>query len=81
MASGVHGGGGGVCGRRGGGHAWQGRGHAWQERWPLQRAVRILLECILFIDARLLDTKIKYKCNLYAKVNYLIFGNASHSVE
>ena len=38
------------------GHAWQGGhgggmlgrgGHAWQERRPLQRAVRILLECIL----------------------------------
>ena len=24
-----------------------GRGHAWQERWPLQQAVCILLECIL----------------------------------
>ena len=24
-----------------------GRGHAWQERWPLQRTVHILLECIL----------------------------------
>ena len=35
-----------------GGHAWQGecmaRGHVWQEKRPLQRAVRILLECILF---------------------------------
>ena len=47
----------------GGGHAWQrvcaaggmhsrgacvaGGGAAWQERWPLQPAVRILLECIL----------------------------------
>ena len=34
-----------------GGHVWQGvvcsRGHVWQERWPLQRAVPILLECIL----------------------------------
>ena len=33
------------------GHAWQGGvwwgGHAWQERRPLQRTVRILLECIL----------------------------------
>ena len=33
-------------------HAWQeggvhGRGRAWQEKWPLQWAVRILLECIL----------------------------------
>ena len=35
-----------------GGHAWQGvcmeGGHVWQEKRPLQRAVRILLECILF---------------------------------
>ena len=34
------------------GHAWQREacvagGHAWQERRPLQRSVRILLECIL----------------------------------
>ena len=29
-----------------GGHVWQGS-CAWQERRPLQRAVRILLECIL----------------------------------
>ena len=29
-------------------HVWWGRGEpAWQERWPLQRAVRILLERIL----------------------------------
>ena len=25
----------------------EGGGHAWQEIWPLQLAVRILLECIL----------------------------------
>ena len=41
------------------GPAWQGackvaglgcgRGHAWQERWPLQRTVCILLECILVL--------------------------------
>ena len=37
------------------GHAWwgrgdmHGRGHAWQERWPLQRKVHILMECILVI--------------------------------
>ena len=37
------------------GHAWRGvpdRGacmRVWQERWPLQRAVRILLECILVL--------------------------------
>ena len=43
-----------------GGRVWQGvcmagacmgdmhgRGHSWQERWPLQRTVGILLECIL----------------------------------
>ena len=38
----------GVHGR---GHAWQrrmnGTGRTWQERQPLQRKVRILLECIL----------------------------------
>ena len=32
---------GGMCGRRGGWEACV------QERWPLKRAVRILLECIL----------------------------------
>ena len=60
MAGGMHGGGcawqgacmaGGVHGvgmhDRGSGCAWQGGGHAWQERQPLQRTVRILLECIL----------------------------------
>ena len=51
---------GGMCGRvgacavgggmHGRGHAWQGEGHARQERWPLQRTVRILLECILVIS-------------------------------
>ena len=45
-----------VCGR---GRAWQAVGsmhgvggggwHAWQERRPLQRTVRILLECILVV--------------------------------
>ena len=44
MAGGMHGTGmcvtGGMCGR----------GHTWQERWPLQRAVRILLECILVVN-------------------------------
>ena len=30
----------------GGGHTWRG-GRAWLERRPLQRMVRILLECIL----------------------------------
>ena len=46
----------GVCmagGMHGGGHAWQGEhvwwGHAWLEIQPLQRMVRILLECILVI--------------------------------
>ena len=38
---GVHGEGG-MCGE---GHAWW--WHAWQQSRPLQRAVRILLECIL----------------------------------
>ena len=37
MAGGMHGGGG-MCG---------GGGGAWQERRPLQRMVRILLECII----------------------------------
>ena len=32
---------GGIHGHGGGG------GHVWQERWPLHRAVRILVECIL----------------------------------
>ena len=40
-----------IGGMHGRGHVWQGAciagGHAWQERWPLQRAVCILLECIL----------------------------------
>ena len=58
----MHGRGGGMCDRRdvhgdrgvcmAGGHAWWGAcvagvGSVWQERWPLQRTVRILLECIL----------------------------------
>ena len=34
-------------GMHGRGHGWQWGKAAWQERWPLQRAVRILLECIL----------------------------------
>ena len=38
-------------GMHGRGYVWQGvmhgGGHTWQERWPLKRAVRILLECIL----------------------------------
>ena len=42
---------------QGGGHVWlggvhgRGGGHAWQERLPLQRTVRILLECIPVHDA------------------------------
>ena len=32
-----------------GARAWRKGGHAWQERWPLQRTVRILLECILLL--------------------------------
>ena len=31
----------------GGGHGGEGGGHTWQERWPLLRAVHILIECIL----------------------------------
>ena len=46
----------GVCiaGARVGG--MQGRGRGWQERRPLQRAVRILLECIL-VDIVYFDPK------------------------
>ena len=29
--------------------AWRGGEHVWQERQPLQRVVRILLECILVV--------------------------------
>ena len=60
MAGGMHGGGHvwqGACmaggawqGVHGGGHAWQGvymAGGVSQEKWPLQWAVCILLECIL----------------------------------
>ena len=57
MAGGVHGGracmAGDICGRGsigGRGHGWLGGMHAWQERQPLQRTVRILLECILVSD-------------------------------
>ena len=47
MAGGMHGRGHAWQGAmHGGGHVWLG-GHVWQERWPLQREVRILLECIL----------------------------------
>ena len=72
MAWGVHGreacvvggmrGRGGMHGRgacMAGGCVWQ--GCVWQERWPLQRAVRILLECILVIDMILLN---KCECGL-----------------
>ena len=45
-------------GVHGGGLVWQGGGdmhgrggmHTWQERLPLQRTVRILLECILVLS-------------------------------
>ena len=64
MTGGMHGRG--VCvarGVHGRGHAWQGGhawqvsacvtgGRAWQERWPLQWAVRILLECTLVKECR-----------------------------
>ena len=39
-----------VCGMRGkGACVAEGGGCAWQQRWPLQRTVRILLECILVL--------------------------------
>ena len=44
--------GGGKCDR---GHTWQGvcskGGHAWQEKWQLQQAVYIILDCILVFIA------------------------------
>ena len=43
---GVHGGGGGAC---------VAGGHAWQERRPLQRTVRILLECLLVVKTLLVQ--------------------------
>ena len=55
IVRGVHGRGGVHCR----GHAWQGcalqgacmaGGCAWQQRRPLQRTVRILLECILVVN-------------------------------
>ena len=66
VKGGVHGEGGHVWQRGSmhgmGGHAWR-RGacmvkgrHAWQERRPLQRAVRILLECILVFNIATLRT-------------------------
>ena len=49
VTGGMHGRGcawqGGMCSR-----SMHGGGHAWQERRPLQRTVRILLECILVIN-------------------------------
>ena len=71
----------GVCGRltcMAGGHVWQGvcmsGGHAWQEKWQLQRAVRILLECILV-----------YKYNLYFVIRrfsyFVIVSNEKVSVD
>ena len=50
---GVRGRGVGVAGGvHGGGSMWWGEaGRAWQKRQPLQRAVRILLECILVIHS------------------------------
>ena len=63
VAGGMHGGHvwlvcmvGGKCGRgdmHGMGCAWQGGmcgGSCMQERWPLKRAVHILLECILVLN-------------------------------
>ena len=43
---------GGICGKGGSTHG-KGRGYAWQERWPLQWAVGILLECILVLHVLL----------------------------
>ena len=37
----------GMCGADMFGRGMWGKGHAWQETRPLQRTVRILLECIL----------------------------------
>ena len=80
MSEGMHGGGhawqstcvtggymAGVC-LAGGVH---GRGHAWQERWPLQRAVCILIECIL-VCSRQGSFKC---CRLFANKLLLALGN------
>ena len=50
-----------------------GRGHAWQERRPLQRAVRILLECILnlFIVTQI---KLKNKTEEERNVTFRVSG-------
>ena len=45
------------------GHAWQG-GNAWQESWLLQRAVRILVECILVHLMRRVNYRKKRKKNI-----------------
>ena len=69
----VHGGGmrgeGGMCGK--GGMCGEGGG-TWQERWPLQRTIRILLECILVLKE--ITRSVKLRCNgkkscLLAKVH------------
>ena len=53
-----------VWGMHGRGHVWRGvcmlGGHPWQEKWQLQRAVHILLECILVLR-RFSVLKIKNK--------------------
>ena len=53
-----------VAGMHGSWHAWQG-GHMWQERWPLQRTVRILLECILLLHRSALTEQLHpfRRCN------------------
>ena len=44
----------------GGGHVlWVG-GHVWQERRPLQRTVRILLECILVVNCFQFEWKVSF---------------------
>ena len=72
MAGGGHAWQGGMHGR---GHVWQGAvqgrvcgGNAWWERWPLQRTVRIILECIL-----VLNISVQYYFESIIFVIYLCF--------
>ena len=94
---GVHGGGhmwqgacvaGGMHGRGAcvvGGMHGRGGGAAWQKSWPLQRAVRILLGCILF--SKEITSSVKLHCNgrtscLLAKVpNILLVSKQFFQVE
>ena len=59
-------GGGGMHGR---GHAWQ--GGAWQERRPLQRAVCILLQCILVL--RVNKASCFRKNNIFDIISWCIY--------